>query len=118
MSNASMEFVVHAEDVTALRHRSIFYLEHRASGLLLDGDEEEEEVSARWSERGTWQQFAVEKLQPPGDLMPVTPKKQLRPPKDEEDASALAVLTPPGKRKASQTGATTAQNQSPNKPSG
>ena len=68
------EFIVHAHGATPLKHRGIIFLEHRATGQMLDADEEDEAISARWSHKGEWQQFAVEK--PSAPALPQTPKKQ------------------------------------------
>jgi len=100
-SSTSMEFIVHTECATALRHRGYVYLEQRGTGLMLDADEDEECVAARWTDRGSWQRFAVEKMVSPEDFAPVTPKKLSRAERREEDLPALFALgTPPGKRKA------------------
>lgn len=96
-SAVSTEFVVHAEGSATLKHRGLVYLEHRASGLLLDADEDEEGIYARWDDRGPWQQFAVEKAPPPGELAPVTPKKQSK----AQDSAVMSASPPERKRKAS-----------------
>mmetsp|Transcript_3665 Transcript_3665/g.10064 ORF Transcript_3665/g.10064 Transcript_3665/m.10064 type:complete len:621 (-) Transcript_3665:65-1927(-) len=104
-SSTSTEFVVHAGGASTLRHRVLVYFEHRATGLMLDADDEEERISARWTDRGLWQQFAIEKMSGLDELTPVTPKKQAqRLTKEEEDAVALAAPTPPRRRKALQLG--------------
>jgi len=98
-NGVATEFIVHAEGASPLRHRAVVYLEHRATGLLLDADEEEEAVSARWRDFGQWQQFAIEKLPAPNELVPVTPKKHTHGLLEEEESPVTALLTP-RKRKA------------------
>lgn len=61
-SSSSAEFTVYVESAKTLRHRGIVYLRSRKTSYTLDADEEEEGLYARWSERGWWQQMAVEKV--------------------------------------------------------
>eukprot|EP00415_Alexandrium_ostenfeldii_P003619 UN3619 len=96
----SMEFIVHTGGTTELKHRGCVYFEQRSTGVLLDADEDEEYISARWTDRGIWQRFALEKPLP-DDLPPVTPVKS-RSRKQEELSALLASSATPVKRKASQ----------------
>lgn len=111
-SEVSTEFIVHVKGAANLRHRGIVYLEHCATGLLLDADEEEEGISARWRDRGTWQQFAVEKQPIPGDLLPGTPPEEQVPPGEEEAVNTPAT-TPPRKRMGSPLAALARQQTTP-----
>lgn len=60
--SSAAEFVVHVEWAKTLRHRGIVYLRNRATSLVLDADEAEEGMYARWNEFGWWQQMAIEKV--------------------------------------------------------
>lgn len=44
-----------------LRHRSVLFLECKATGQVVDCDVEDNMVRARWSDFGEWQGFVVEK---------------------------------------------------------
>lgn len=54
-------FVVYIEASQELRHRGIVYLKSKLTGTLLDADNEEDGIFARFSDFGGWQQVAVEK---------------------------------------------------------
>lgn len=49
------------QDEHDLRHRGIVYLQSKATGRLLDADEDEEGIFNRYADTGNWQQFCVEK---------------------------------------------------------
>jgi len=74
----SDEFRVHVEWDKTLRHRGIVYLRSRATSLLVDADEEEEGLFARWKDFGWWQQIAVEKMsEEPPAVSPRSGRKAL-----------------------------------------
>jgi len=55
------EWIVCLQDSEVLRHRGLLCLQNRATMCMLDADEEEESIQARWEDTGAWQTFAVEK---------------------------------------------------------
>jgi len=58
------EFVLrfdNAEHEEFLRHRSSFYLQSKATSMMLDADADEEGIFVRFEDYGDWQRFAVEK---------------------------------------------------------
>merc|ERR1719410_710025 len=97
------EFIVHAEDATELKHRGKIFLEHRATGQVLDADEEEDTISARWSHKGEWQKFAVEK--PLAPAPPQTPKKHQQ--AQQRALSSPTLSSPPQKERRAQLHAAT-----------
>jgi len=98
---SSTEFIVHAEGAPDLRHRSLIYLEHRATNRVLDADEEEDAISARWPDYGLWQQLAVEKITRSDELAPVTPRKIRA--SAREDAARERLEAPLSEHKAAAT---------------
>merc|ERR1719507_561976 len=100
---AATEFIVHAKGATELKHRGKIFLEHRATGQVLNADEEEEAISARWSHKGEWQKFAVEK--PSAPALPQTPKKQQQ--AQQRALSSPALSSPPQKQRTAQPHAAT-----------
>lgn len=60
-SGLQSEFVVYAQHGPRLQHRSIFFLQSKATQLMVDADPDEEGVYARYCDTGEWQQLAVEK---------------------------------------------------------
>jgi hypothetical protein len=88
------EFTLHLHSATAtekafnLNHRGCLYLKHKATNRLMDADDTKEGLFARWTNRGSWQRFAVEKL--PGDAADAlgTPSRK-RPQRDPAQASSL-----------------------------
>jgi len=104
------EFIVHADGATALKHRGNIFLEHRATGLVLDADEEEDSISARWTHKGEWQKFGVEK--PSALALPQTPKKQQQ--AQQRTMSSPTSSSPPQKlRKAQEHAAKVAATVGP-----
>lgn len=75
-SNPSCEFKVHLERGKVMRHRSIVYLQSRTSGTMLDVDETEDGLFARYTDKGWWQSLIVEHAIQV--VSPETPEKQVR----------------------------------------
>jgi len=100
---AATEFIMHAEGATEIKHRGFVFFEHRATGQVLDADEEEEAISARWSHKGEWQKFAVEK--PAAPALPQTPKKQQQ--AQQRALSSPTLSSPPPKQRRTQQHAAT-----------
>lgn len=99
-SGMSVEFALHFHygDAAHLAHRAFFYLQSRATSRTLNADEEAEGLFARYTNRGWWQQLAVEK-KPLSDVVEeafVTPLK-----KSIADASELDRCSTPLKATAS-----------------
>lgn len=65
------EFVLHVESKENARHRSAVWLESRASGHMLDADDEK--LRARWDNHGAWQRFVLEKAQREQDKLSKLP---------------------------------------------
>jgi len=71
---AASRFVLHADcGGDPIRHRSIIYLESKTLGLMLDADEDEDGIFARYRDKGYWQAIAVEKLPAKPSRSPGTP---------------------------------------------
>eukprot|EP00933_Yihiella_yeosuensis_P084832 TRINITY_DN9952_c0_g6_i1.p1 TRINITY_DN9952_c0_g6~~TRINITY_DN9952_c0_g6_i1.p1 ORF type:complete len:637 (+),score=108.86 TRINITY_DN9952_c0_g6_i1:51-1913(+) len=62
------EFEVHLQGAERLSHRSNIFFKSTATKMLLDADEEQDGIFARYTDFGNWQSFAVEKVE---DLKPV-----------------------------------------------
>mmetsp|Transcript_3733 Transcript_3733/g.9522 ORF Transcript_3733/g.9522 Transcript_3733/m.9522 type:complete len:580 (+) Transcript_3733:60-1799(+) len=54
-------FQLLTEDEKPLRHRSRVFLRSVATGKVLDADNDDEAIRARWVDFGDWQRFTVEK---------------------------------------------------------
>mmetsp|Transcript_55302 Transcript_55302/g.103937 ORF Transcript_55302/g.103937 Transcript_55302/m.103937 type:complete len:605 (+) Transcript_55302:60-1874(+) len=63
LSGANVEFVLHFhyQDSLHLAHRAVVYLQSRATSRVLNADEEADSLFAHYTDRGWWQQLAVEK---------------------------------------------------------
>lgn len=95
-------FVVHVgQGRSALCHSGVVYLENKASRKMLDADNTQDGIFARYADHGHWQQFAVEKALPKGHCemfelgeeaaAPPTPKNRRRSVSDAAPALLLAL---------------------------
>lgn len=57
-------FTIRLKEGNVLEHRGYIYLQSKATGQMLDADDEEDGLFARYSDFGEWQRFGVEKTAP------------------------------------------------------
>mmetsp|Transcript_117671 Transcript_117671/g.333491 ORF Transcript_117671/g.333491 Transcript_117671/m.333491 type:complete len:674 (-) Transcript_117671:179-2200(-) len=96
---ACTEFVIQVQHTKVLRHNGTFFLRSCANSLMVDADEDDEGISARYPDRGLWQQLAVEKIAE--DAQPATPVKHTPPPRTRKEEESMApVLVTPTKKSA------------------